>query len=219
MWRVEFHCHTIYSKDSLLRLDRLLHTCARRGIDRVFITDHNTLDGAREAIRLDAEHVLVGEEIMTTQGELLAFFVEEEIPAGLTPEEAIRRLRVQGALISVAHPFDCYRGGAWRGSDLQRIIPMVDAIETFNARCIQPRFNRRAQAFAQAHNLASTVGSDAHGASEIGRATLLLPEFHDAESLRQALKQAQPRLHLSPPWVHLISRYAKWRKNFPSFIN
>ncbi len=77
------------------------------------VTDHNTIAGARAAQELDPELVIVGEEIKTTRGEILAFFVSEEVPAGLTPQETIARLKDQGAFISVSHPFDIYRGGHW----------------------------------------------------------------------------------------------------------
>ncbi|HEY3474500.1 MAG TPA: PHP domain-containing protein, partial [Anaerolineales bacterium] len=106
---IEFHCHTIFSKDSLTRPEVLVETCRQKGIDRVVVTDHNTIAGARVAQAIDPELVIVGEEIATTCGELLAMFVKEEIPKGLTPQEAIRRLRDQGAFISVSHPFDRWR--------------------------------------------------------------------------------------------------------------
>jgi hypothetical protein len=212
MPRVEFHCHTIYSKDSLMRPEAMLAACRRKGIDRIIVTDHNTLAGALYAQRLDAGRVIVGEEIMTSQGELLAAFVSEEIPAGLPPKEAIRRLREQGAFISVSHPFDHLRSGRWKAEELLEIVPLIDAIEIFNARCIQPEFNRQAEDFARQHGLAGTVGSDAHTAFELGRATLLLAEFGDAEGLRQALSAALPRVTLSSPWVHVTSRFAVWYK-------
>lgn len=212
MLRVEFHCHTRYSSDSLTSLESLLAACRKRGVDRVVVTDHNTIAGARKAQKLDPERVIVGEEILTREGELLVAYVQEEIPPGLAPEEAIARLRDQGAFISVSHPFDRLRGGHWELPALLRIMPLVDAIETFNARCLFPSFNRQAQAFARQHNLAGTAGSDAHSAWEIGKATLLLPVFQDASGLRQMIRQAQPRLALSPPWVHFASRYAVWRK-------
>ncbi|MGH2607416.1 MAG: PHP domain-containing protein, partial [Anaerolineales bacterium] len=97
---VELHCHTHYSADGLMRPERLVEVCRRRGIDRVAITDHNTTLGALEAARHDPERVIVGEEILTTRGELLAYFVTEEVPAGLAPREAIARLREQDAVIS-----------------------------------------------------------------------------------------------------------------------
>jgi len=212
MLKVEFHCHTLYSKDSLLNPQALLETCRRKGIDRVIITEHNNITGAQHAQALDPQRVIIGEEIMTRCGELLAAFVSEEIPSGLAPQEAIARLRGQGAFISVSHPFDLLRSGHWEEPDLLAITPLVDAIETFNARCMRSSFNQQAQDFARQHNLAGTVGSDAHTARELGRACLLLPDFQDAEGLRQVVRQGQPQVILSSPLIHLTSRYAVWRK-------
>jgi predicted metal-dependent phosphoesterase TrpH len=212
MLRVEFHCHTIYSKDSLLQPEQLLAACRRKGIDRVVITDHNTIAGAQRAVELDPQRVIVGEEIMTAQGELLAAFVQEEIPAGLQPLEAITRLRQQGAFISVSHPFDATRKGHWELPALLEIAPLVDAIETFNARCMSAKSNSRAQEFASEHRLLGTAGSDAHTAFELGRAAMLLPDFRDAASLKAILHQARFETRLSSPLVHFTSRYATWNK-------
>src|SRR5512133_3896954 len=165
----EFHCHTNASRDSLTRPEDLIAAARQKGIDRLIITDHNTIAGARAAQLLDPELVIFGEEIMTTRGEILASFVSEEIPAGLTPQETIHRLRDQGAFISVSHPFDKLRSGAWDETDLLEILPLVDAIEVYNSRCMFPSFNREAREFARRHNIPGTVGSDAHAAFEVGR--------------------------------------------------
>ncbi len=212
MLRVDFHCHTLRSKDSLTTYADLLQACQRKGLDKVVITDHNTILGALEAQALEPGRVIVGEEIMTEQGEILAAFVKEEIPRGLSPLVVIERLREQGAFISVSHPFDRNRNGAWKLADLEQIAPLVDAIEIFNARCLQADFNRKAHDFAHTHHLAGTAGSDGHAAFEIGAAHLLLPEFEDAISLRKAVQEAQVRGKLSPAWVHFASVYARWVK-------
>ena len=65
-----------------------------------------------------------------------------------------------------------------------------------------------AQAFAEKHSLAGTVGSDAHAAFELGRSLLLLDPFHGPGEMRAALHSALVQVRLSPPWFHLISRYA-----------
>ncbi len=210
--RLEFHAHTVYSKDSLTTPAALLAACRRKGIQRIVITDHNTIAGALVAQKLDPERIIVGEEIMTTGGELLAAFVREEIPPGLPPHETIHRLRGQGAFISVSHPFDVTRKGHWSPELLQEIAPLVDAIEVFNSRCILPLYNQQAQAFARQHQLAGTAGSDAHTAWELGRASMLLPPFQDAPGLIQSLAHMQPQVRLSPFWIHFTSRYAVWRK-------
>jgi predicted metal-dependent phosphoesterase TrpH len=210
--RVEFHCHTIHSRDSLLSIDKLLETCQQKGIDRIVITDHNTTAGAIQAHKIDPQRVIIGEEILTQKGELLAAFVQEEIPAGLAPVEAINRLREQGAFISVSHPFDQIRKGHWHTPNLLEILPLVDAIEVFNARCFSASSNERAQEFAKEQGIAGTVGSDAHAAFEIGRAAMLLPEFGDATSLKAVISRSRFETRLSSPFVHFTSRYAVWYK-------
>ena len=212
MVNAEFHCHTCHSKDSLARIQDLLTTCQNKGLQRVVVTDHNSIQGALEAHALDPHRFIVGEEIMTLQGELLGIFVRETIPAGLSAIKTIEILREQGAFISVSHPFDAFRDGHWEPADLLNIISSVDAIEVFNSRCLLPQFNTRAKVFAQQHNLPGTVGSDAHSLSELGTATLTLPNFNDAASLTKALSSAKFQLRLSGPWVHLFSRFAAWRK-------
>lgn len=218
MLHVEFHCHSAYSKDSLTTPHKLIVTCRKKGLDRVVITDHNTIEGALRAKEIDPERVIIGEEIMTSSGELLAAFMNEAVPPGLSPEETIQRLRGQGAFISVSHPFDRPREGSWREKDLIGILHLVDAIEIFNSRCMWPGFNQRAQEFAREYSLLGTVGSDAHTSFELGRATFWIADFRDASEFKVNLRSADMRLHLSPPWIHLTSRYATWRKKLTRII-
>lgn len=207
---LEFHCHTIHSKDSLLRPAALLAAARRKGIDQLVITDHNSIAGALAAQQLDPARVIIGEEILTSAGEILAAFVREEIPARLPPLEVIARLRAQGAFISVSHPFDPLRG--WRLPDLQQILPLVDALEIFNSRCLTNEPNLRAEACARQNGLLATVGSDAHTAWELGRATVTVAEFSGAAELKAVLPAAQFRARLSSPLIHLTSRYAVFYK-------
>ena len=206
--QVETHCHTVFSKDSLTSLQKLVETCRRKGIDRVVVTDHNTIVGALAAQKLDPELVIVGEEIFTTKGEILAAYVTEEIPPFLSPQETIKRLNDQGAFISVSHPFDKMRKGGWKEDDLLEILPDVDAIEVYNSRCMNPKFNRDAKAFAEKHNIPGTVGSDAHAAFELGRSLLLLEQFEGPDEMREVVRKGIPKVKWSPPWVHFTSRYA-----------
>jgi hypothetical protein len=208
--RAEFHCHSVYSPDSLVCVEDLLAACEQKNIDKLAITDHNRLDGALSAHALDPQRVIVGEEIQTTQGEILGYFMREEIPASLEPLEVIRCLKDQGAFISVAHPFDTNRDAThWQPETLEAMLPFLDAFETFNARCLRQTYNDQAQIFAQEHGLAGMAGSDAHSIYELGRATMLLADFNDATELRTALENAQWDVHLSSAAVHLFSVWAK----------
>jgi len=209
--KVDFHTHTCYSKDSLTKIEDLITAARRRGLDRVVVTDHNTLLGALTAHAAAPDLIIPGEEIQTTEGEFLAAFVTREVPRGLEPMEALKKLKDQGAFISVSHPFDAYRSG-WSKPTLDQLAGEVDAIETFNARVIWHSNNQAAVRYAANHGLAGTAGSDGHHPSEIGRAYSVLPEFEDAESLRHAIRSAQVRGRVSLPMVHLYSVWAKGMK-------
>jgi predicted metal-dependent phosphoesterase TrpH len=210
---VELHCHTCYSKDSLMLPENVLRVSRERGIDKIAITDHNTIAGALRAAEMEPARVIVGEEIMTSKGELIAYFVHQEVPAGLDPEQVIENLRSQGAFIAVPHPLDRMRGGSWSMEDLESILPLVDALEIFNARNWSSKSDRRAAGLAMKADLLGTAGSDAHSYAEIGRVVMRTPVFHNAGEMRLALAKAQIVGRRSTPLIHLVSRYASIQKS------
>ena len=212
-WRVETHAHTLWSKDSLSRPEAILRMCRERNVARIAITDHNTAEGALYMQRMAPRLVVVGEEIMTSEGELLAWFVRESVAPGMSPAETIRILRNQGAVISVSHPFDRLRRGAWRQDRLERIIDDVDAIEVFNARCVYAADNQRALDFARRHGIPGSVGSDAHYGPEYGRALQLMRPFDDdPQDFLDALRAADSLCRRSSHLVHVSSTVAKGLK-------
>lgn len=150
---------------------------------------------------------------MTVEGELIGIFMQEYVPPGLSARKTIDLLHQQGAFVTVPHPFDTFRKGGWQLDDLVSITPYIDAIEVFNARCMFRSFNTQAQKFKQLNNLLATIGSDSHSLLELGTAKMILPEFTDPTGLKGALEHSQTKARLSPPWVHLYSRYAAWYKN------
>ncbi len=211
--KVDFHCHTYYSSDSIAQIEPLLKAARRRGLDRLVITDHNSIGGALEAQKAAPDFVIVGEEIKTQYGELLTAFVKEQVPARLDPFKAIELLRAQGAFISVSHPFDEHRSG-WPLELLREIAPLVDAIEIANARVLETRMNDDAAAFAREFVLPGTAGSDAHAPYEVGRLALDLSDFHDADSLRGVIASGEVVGKVSPGWVHGFSVAARISKKF-----
>jgi predicted metal-dependent phosphoesterase TrpH len=212
--KVDFHVHTCYSRDSLTSLETVIETCQRRGLDKVAITDHNTIAGALALREMAPELVIVGEEIRTPAGEFIAYFLEEEIPKGLSPQETIARIRAQGGVVGVPHPLDRLRREAMRWANLMEIIDQVDALEAFNARIIFPADNQRAEELARQRGLLVTAGSDAHVACKIGQAYVEMPPFNGKEEFMQSLAQGQIVGRLSAPWIHFSSLYAKLRKLF-----
>lgn len=211
-YKVDLHVHTVASRDGGVHPAEVIKVAKEKGLDRICITDHNTLDGALVAQALDPEFVIVGEEILLDIGcEILAFFVSEWVPPRLPLEETLDRLQAQNAVISISHPFDRHRNRPWQESWLVGILPRIDAMEGFNARSIHAADNDRAVAFAMAHHLPLTAGSDAHTALEIGAAYLEIPAFTTAEEFRAGLPRATIHGSLSPGWTHLFSIFNVWR--------
>lgn len=214
--RAEFHCHSNYSFDSLASIENMIATCRKKGIGKLAITDHGRMFGSVAAQKLAPDLVIVAEEILTSEGEILAYFMKEEIPDGLEPMEVIQRLRDQGAFISVAHPFDPWRGSHWKDGTLEAMVPFLDGFEVFNARCFNPEFNEEARRFAEVHGLAFMAGSDAHSLGELGQASMIMPDFNTAEEMREAVKSAKIEATLSSKTVRFRSTAAKIIKKFSS---
>ncbi|MHC1773600.1 MAG: PHP domain-containing protein [Flexilinea sp.] len=210
--RIDCHLHSEYSPDSLSGLEELLSRAKEIGLGKLIITDHNTIAGAVKLQQSYPESVIVGEEIQTTGGEILALFVREEIPAYLEPLEAFRRLRDQDAFISLSHPYAFSRMG-WKEEEMLRYKPFLDAIETANGRNT-PGMNHKASEFAKANGLAGTAGSDGHAVRELGRIGLELPEFTTANELRMAVREAKIFGKESSLFVRYYSRKAVLVKEF-----
>ena len=210
MVRVDFHVHSIASSDSLSLGEDLYKRAKALGLGKLIITDHNTTRTAVELQKAYPDFVIIGEEILTTKGEILAIFVKEELPKGIEPLEAFKRLRDQGAFISLSHPYAYMRHG-WTEAEMEEYMPYLDAIETANARNL-PEMNRSAARFAAEHGLCGTAGSDAHGLKELGAMGLVLPDFNTADELRSAVRSAKVFGKESPFWVRAYSRGAVFLK-------
>ena len=212
LWRIDLHMHTDASRDSKTTPATLIAAAHRAGLHRIAVTDHDTIDGALAAQRLAPDFVIVGEEIQTdVGGELIAYFVRETVPRGLSVVETLRRLRDQGAVVSISHPCDRLRGSALGERLTLEIIDQVDALEVFNARCFLDADNRRAAELARQHGKAVTAGSDAHVVWEVGHGFVRVPPFEmTPAALVASLMHAEPGGHLSGPWPHFFSTLAKW---------
>jgi predicted metal-dependent phosphoesterase TrpH len=209
--RVDLHNHTHYSPDSILSPSRFVRECRRRAITCPAVTDHNTIRGALAVRELADFDVIIGEEIRTADGEIIGLFLEEEIPRDLSARETIERVKSQGGLVGVPHPFDHLRL-ALREDVMRKLIDQIDFIETLNARMVFPSHNTKARAFAKEHDKPMSAGSDAHSSWEVGRVYVEMRPFHGTQDFLLSLREGRLRGKLSTPFVHLISRYAKLRR-------
>ena len=206
------HCHTRASKDSLNPYDRIVPALDARGIDRVVITDHDRIDGALRLHARAPDRVIVGEEVRTREGpDLIGIFLTELVPKYTPLREACERIRDQGGVVYVPHPFDTRRRGG--GELLDGIADLVDVVEAHNARTFKPEVNARGEAWARARGKLLGAGSDAHTLEEIGTAHVEVPPFEpNRDSFLIALADAVIVRGTSSRAVTLWSTYASVRK-------
>jgi predicted metal-dependent phosphoesterase TrpH len=169
----DFHIHSHYSLDSLTDVRTILRIGRRLGFDTLSITDHESMRGSLEAKAMAKEFridVILGMEINTDKGDILALQIGEEIKSTKW-EEVIDEVHAQGGITVLPHPFRGHKEARLIGKD-------VDLIEVHNGRC-GPEDNRKAQELAKELGKPILAGSDAHFWTELGNS------INELESLGQ----------------------------------
>lgn len=166
---IDLHCHTSASFDCLSRPVDVVRAAAARGLTHLAITDHDRIDGAlaAQAVAPDGLTVIVGEEIRTKDGDLIAIFLDRAIAPGLSAADTIAAVREQGGLVGIPHPFDRLRGSLLKDARMESLVSLVDWVEAHNGRLVGGG-NERAATFARDHDRAGVGVSDAHSVLEVG---------------------------------------------------
>ena len=202
--RADLHIHTLASDGTSGIIEILDHAENATDLDVIAITDHERVDAALAARTIARERgsrieVVVGEEISTLGGHLLALFIEERIRPLRSLRTSIAEIHEQGGLAIPAHPLVpyplCAQGWVLRrlleDSD-KRVRP--DAIEAFNPTTLGRPWHGRVVRFAAEHGLATVGNSDAHEAAAIGTGWSTFPG-RTAEELRTAILEGQTHHH------------------------
>jgi predicted metal-dependent phosphoesterase TrpH len=208
---VDLHCHSKGSFDCLSDPRDIVKAARDRGLTHLAITDHDRIDIALQARDLAPQDltIIVGEEVKTTDGDLICVFLETAIPPGLSAVETIAAAREQGGLVGIPHPFDRMRGSLLRDAAMASLAPLVDWVETHNARVVG-HGNEDAQAFALEHGLHGVAVSDAHSIMEVGVAyTALDGDPSTPAGLLAALPSAEIIPGRATFFVRLWTPFAK----------
>lgn len=192
-------------------LEKIIESCLKAQVDCIAISDHGTVEGALELQGMAPFKVIVAEEILTPHGEIGGMFLKESIPSGIPVEEAVSRVKAQGALVYLPHPFDPFRGLRLNGHRLEELAEQIDLVEVFNARSPISMGESKTRAFATRYDLAKIVGSDAHTPNEIGRTYLEMPEFNGKDEFLGAIRAGRISMHRSSLLVHVASTWV-WLK-------
>ncbi len=196
----------------------LLRACKHRGVDCVAITDHNEVKGAialKPAFEAEGVEVIIGEEVFTSEGEIIGLWLTERIEPGMTPEETVAEIKRQGGAVYVPHPYDEKRHKTVLSRDaLLRIAADVDCIEVHNGRNVEARYDDEQEAaFQQAAainpSIRRVVGCDAHCDFEVGRNVVTAEAPITREGFPACLDEALFEVHPCHPKAHRATRKAR----------
>jgi predicted metal-dependent phosphoesterase TrpH len=192
---VDLHSHSSASFDSKADVVAMLETAAAKGLSHLAVTDHGTLEGAfrgRDVAPVDGCRLIVGEEIRTTAGDVIALFLERAIPEGMSVAETLAAIHEQGGVAGLPHAFDERRPSVGVGlgeEELAALAGRIDYVEIVNGRLTDDAARVLAMAFAATHGLPGVDASDAHSLLELGRVRTALDGGADApEALRASLQ-------------------------------
>ena len=188
--RVDFHSHTMWSGDCTTTPDEIEEAVVASGIDVLCITDHNAIRGAVELAKTLPCRVIVGEELRTHAGEVIGLFLSERVPFGASAHEAASRIRAQGGLVYIPHPFDPVRHNL-REAELRALATdkLIDGIEAFNAKTSLSHLNEQAAALGRELDLPCGAGSDAHVPEALGAAFVEMPDFDGPASFLASMRE------------------------------
>lgn len=190
MLKIDLHSHSYGSHDGCLSSSDIAKILTSGRLNVIAITDHDHIETAKKLQAEFGDHIIIGEEITTSQGEIIGLYLDKLVEPGQTALATTRAIKAQGGLVYVPHPFDRRRRSGLSLEVLEQIKPDVDIIETGNGRDYFSHHAKQAQVWAKQNNAAQAHSSDSHGPIGWGKTYSLIEQTPSADNLVAQLKQA-----------------------------
>jgi hypothetical protein len=187
--RIDLHLHSRYSHDGRSTLEELIERCSECGLDRIALTDHNTVEGALALAEIAPDLAIVGEEAKTREGEVIGLFITRRLPPYMRAEDVMDMIHEMGGLTYMPHPLDRHRSN-FSAERIVELASRIDIIETYNAWC-EPAENQAAARLARDLEKVSATGSDAHAAAELGRSWMEIENYTTPQDFLEKLRSAR----------------------------
>lgn len=218
--------HTCFSHDSVTPLDAVIERATAAGIGRLCVTDHDTIEGARQLERMAGPEleIVVGCEFSTNDGSQVVGLYLQEMIHERRLLQLLQRIQEQGGVVLLPHPFrrgsGIFRPEARRSEAfIGEVLELTDLVECFNGRDSYEN-NEANLRFVRERGLSGVASSDAHDASRIGS---VFVEYEDEDvvdgvSPRRIYFPDQPVHREHPLKRRVMERFHRHRHRLPGFV-
>ena len=213
MLKIDLHTHSVISPDGGISAKQYRKALESGQLSCVAVTDHNQIDFAVQLNKELGPRIIVGEEIMTSAGEIIGLFLTEVVPPGLTPKETIRHIKDQGGLVYIPHPFETVRKGLSR-TMLDELVDDIDVVEIYNGRAVFQNKTEKALEWTLSNRKPGAASSDAHGPKGLGRTYTTVTDIPRRDTLASLLHTATFTVTRPRTRAILYPKYHRLRKRF-----
>ena len=211
MIKVDFHTHSSASPDGGVTPEQYTKALSEGQLDCIAITDHNSVDLAQSLHKSLGDQIIVGEEIMTSEGELIGLFLHSFVMPHQTAEATAKSIKAQGGIVYVPHPLETVRKGLPK-SVLDDIAELVDVVEVHNGRAVFQNRGPQAATWARLNRKEIAASSDAHGHKGLSSAYTQMSEQPTAGNIIKLLKTARFVTNRPPLRALLYPKMHRLRK-------
>ena len=201
-YKIDLHTHSIISHDGGISKQQYIDILNSGMLDYIAITDHNETGFARMLNKEIGPKIIIGEEIKTTDGEIIGLFLKKTIAPGMSAVATINEIHADGGLIYVPHPFEKGRSSI-QEEVIREFIEKIDIIETFNGRGTLRGKSDAASTLATTAKIAAAASSDAHCKIGIGLTYSFISETPTEKTLPDLLRKGTLE-KVYAPWYSLL---------------
>jgi len=210
MIKLDFHTHSSASPDGGIRAEQYRELLEQGVVDIIAVTDHNSTKVARELHSSLGDRIIIGEEIMSSQGELIGLYLHTTIKPGMTAKKTAEAIHAQGGIVYIPHPFETVRH-ALPEDVLNEIANLIDIVEVVNGRALLQNKGPRALTWATLHHKRTAASSDAHTHKGVGASYTVVKNLPVKESLLVELESAELKAQMPPYYTLLAPKYNRIR--------